>query len=184
MNEEIWKPVLSLGGRYEVSNLGRIRHSQRMKLRNFRIGKGYARFNVAIKDSLTTMMVHKLVAEAFLPSMPTDCDRLNHKDGNKLNNRADNLEWTDSLGNGTHAKVLGLYNYGDRNGRAKLTWDQVEWIKRNKTMTRNRMAKMLGVTWVTVNDVLTGASWIVPPPVQPMSAIEAQTFLPSSKNRA
>ena len=48
-----------------------------------------------LSDRMTTRRVHELVAEAFIPN-PDRKKYVIHKDGNKLNNEADNLEWSDT----------------------------------------------------------------------------------------
>ena len=103
MEEEIWKPVVGYEGLYEVSNLGRMKRLAReyVDVKNNRVGhlkekiipqhpqiKGYLTVFIMGKQYLA----HRLVAEAFIPN-PDNLPMVNHKDEDKTNNRADNLEW-------------------------------------------------------------------------------------------
>ena len=98
--EEIWKPVKGYEGRYEVSNLGRVKSLggtsmfgknllQRYEkiLKNTELKNGY--FVVSLKEK--KFYVHRLVAEAFL-SNKDGLPCINHKDENRKNNFVENLE--------------------------------------------------------------------------------------------
>jgi len=101
LEAEEWRPVASLGGRYAISNLGRLRREiaspGTFAYRVLRCGPdryGYLRSNIRIEGSnrYRIHFIHRLVAEAFVP--PVDGKpHVNHKDQNKRNNRATNLEW-------------------------------------------------------------------------------------------
>ncbi len=123
--EEIWKDIKGYEGLYQISNLGRIRTVFRYKhVYNYKVQGlvtipinqkilkiqkhcGYAGINLRKNGTDKLMLVHRLVAEAFIPDKSTfkstpDEDRssidlnllhINHKDENKLNNNVDNLEW-------------------------------------------------------------------------------------------
>lgn len=78
---------------YLVSSDGLVRHKSSRQVRACRLDKyGYKRFNVTIDGKSKTLMVHKMVAECFVPN-PYNKPTVNHKDGDKLNNNASNLEW-------------------------------------------------------------------------------------------
>lgn len=75
-----------------------------------RVGKqGYAYVNLYKDGKKTTKKIHKLVAEAFIKN-PNNYSQVNHIDGNKLNNRVNNLEWCSPSYNTFHAYSLGLIN--------------------------------------------------------------------------
>ena len=70
--------------------------------------KGYLRVRVTINGQKKQLKVHRVVAEAFVPN-PMNKPQVNHKDGNKHNNRADNLEWVTNQENADHAMANGLW---------------------------------------------------------------------------
>ena len=111
--EEIWKPVKGFEGYYEVSNLGRVRSIDRVVVDNVRNcerllkgkvllqrdnGNGYMGIMLCKDHKLYNKYVHRLVAEAFIPNKD-NLPQVNHKDEDKSNNRADNLEWCTSFYN-------------------------------------------------------------------------------------
>ena len=107
--EEIWKDIVGYENTYEVSNLGRVRSKARTIVygngkivhRKSRIKKptidrnSYPRVGLQVNGRLTMKMVHRLVAEAFIPN-PKNLPIVNHKDEDKMNPTAGNLEWCDN----------------------------------------------------------------------------------------
>lgn len=107
LNEK-WIPIEEYGP-YEVSNLGRVRNSITKHIRYQQKRKnGYIKINL-YKDGVEhTVDVHRLVAKAFIPN-PNNFPEVNHKHGNKADNRASELEWTTRLDNMQHAMSTGLF---------------------------------------------------------------------------
>lgn len=113
-NNEIWKPIEEFLGRYEISNLGRVRslednHGKPIeRIKTLSLNQtGYYEVQLSIKDKNYHRTIHRLVALAFIPN--PDCKpHINHKDGNKLNNSLDNLEWCTPRENIQHAYDTGL----------------------------------------------------------------------------
>lgn len=96
---EIWKEVANGNGKYEVSNLGNVRRKETLELINQKIGRsGYYQCKAGSKESFS----HRNVAKAFIPN-PNNLKQVNHINGNKLDNRADNLEWVSGKENMRHA---------------------------------------------------------------------------------
>ena len=107
-NQEIWKGIENYEGLYQVSNLGRIKSLKfgREKILKPRITWGYYAVilcNVSIKP----FTIHRLVAMSFIPN-PENKPQVNHKWGNKLDNRAIALEWATRSENMMHAFKIGL----------------------------------------------------------------------------
>lgn len=112
MNEEIWKDIEGYEGLYQVSNMGRVRSlDSKDRLGRFKKGKiknavnngtGYLVVNLK-KDAQQKMItVHRLVAEAFIEN-PESKRCINYIDGNKRNNKVENLEWCTHAENMYHA---------------------------------------------------------------------------------
>lgn len=103
-NDEIWKTIREFPS-YEVSNKGRIRNKKtRRILRPSDNGRGYLML-ILYKDKSVKQYpryIHRLVADAFLPKKEGS-SQINHIDGNKQNNVADNLEWCTPKENVIHA---------------------------------------------------------------------------------
>lgn len=122
---EIWLPVKGYEGYYEVSNLGRVRGLDRIILdkggrHQVKKGvvlkprpdrQGYITVALSIGRKYKTQLVHRLVAEAFIPN-PDNLPQINHKDECKSNNTVDNLEWCTARYN---------CNYGDRNRKVMIS---------------------------------------------------------------
>lgn len=117
MANEVWVPIKGYEGFYEVSNLGRVKTlARRMENRGvpeyITYGsqqRGY--HNAALRNEtgdVKVFRVHRLVAEHFISHQPTPNHQVNHIDGNKSNNRVENLEWVTPRENTHHAIRTGL----------------------------------------------------------------------------
>lgn len=95
---EEWKDIKGYEGHYQISNKGRVKslkhnHTKKGKiLIPFKSNNNYLSINLYKNNKLKTYLIHRLVAEAFLPN-PDNLPVVNHKDENKLNNNVENLEW-------------------------------------------------------------------------------------------
>lgn len=93
--QEIWKDVKGYEGHYQVSNKGNVKSIKNGTIMIPSITKfGYKRLSLCKNGIVKNKVIHRLVAEAFVEN-PNNYDIVNHKDENKLNNFANNLEWCD-----------------------------------------------------------------------------------------
>lgn len=106
--KETWKAIVRYEGIYEVSDEGNVRSLKFGKTKILNPRKttcGYLQVRLC-KDGIRKMMlVHRLVAEAFIPN-PLNLAQVNHKDENKQNNAASNLEWCSASYNNNYGTRL------------------------------------------------------------------------------
>jgi hypothetical protein len=112
--KEVWKDVVGFEGIYIVSNFGHVKSLHKRKVKNkskilskSSKNKGYVIHSLCSNGETKYMTLHRIVAIAFIPN-PENKPQINHIDGDKLNNRADNLEWCTSAENNKHAYKTGL----------------------------------------------------------------------------
>ncbi len=114
---EVWRDIEESNGKYQVSNLGRVRSFYRDETNGFIMKacpdkKGYLYIVLKIHGKAKRYAIHRLVATAFIPN-PDNLPQVNHKDEVKDNNRVDNLEWCTNHYNlcyGTHNERVARAN--------------------------------------------------------------------------
>lgn len=176
--QEIWKDIPEYEGLYQVSNLGRIKSLERkvnkqtsIRVVNERIlkllkGKKYMQVCLSKNCKTKTKLVHRLVAETFIPNY-NNYQEVNHIDANVQNNCVNNLEWCNRYQNMQHAKQKRLikhnkkekcfwYNkYGkehirskkiiqkDKNNNVIKIWDSLADVKRQLKIHQSNISKCL-----------------------------------------
>ena len=106
--QEIWKDIPNYEGKYQISNMGRVRNIQTNHIRKNNCSYGlYEKICLERNGKQELLSIHRLVGKAFIPN-PQNKKEINHIDGNKRNNRADNLEWATRKENAQHSIKIGL----------------------------------------------------------------------------
>lgn len=109
-----WKKIPGFGDKYSVSNDGSIKNDCTGKiLKNKVMHDGYLRVHLSNQNHAAYFMVHRLVAEAFIPN-PDNLPVVNHIDGNKSNPSVNNLEWVTFSDNSKHAYRTGLAHISEK----------------------------------------------------------------------
>lgn len=144
MKDEVWKDINGYEGLYQISNFGRVKrlarevlykdgrkYNYKEKIMNdFKTHKGYSIISFTINNNSKWYYIHRIVAEAFIPNLENK-PQVNHKDGNKLNNNVENLEWCTNSENITHAYKNNLMSNNKRvfqydlNGNYIKEWNSI-----------------------------------------------------------
>ena len=182
LNNEIWKSIPEYEGMYEVSNLGRVRSLDReefyynehgTKCVRFRTGmilnpdignNGYPRVRLRNKENTKKMLVHRLVAFAFIYNENVDTDIIiNHKDSNPSNNRVDNLEWCTQQYNIKYSYVCGnSSNVGSKHPQSTITEDiakEIYILGHSGKYTNIELAATFNVNKQMINNIKIGHTW-------------------------
>lgn len=120
---------------------------------------GYLLYHLRVKGSRSVFKAHRLVLSVF--DVPQDLD-VNHKDGDKQNNRLSNLEWLSRQDNIAHAKEAGLVAEGEQTGAAKLSLGQVREIRTRYEMggvTYAQLAAEFGVCFQNIGYIIQRKTW-------------------------
>lgn len=172
--KEEWRAIAGYEKFYEVSNFGNTKSLARIDLmknggRHRRSEKiiakeitihGYYRVMLWRENKSCHLSVARLVAEAFIAN-PENKATVNHRDGNKENNRVDNLEWNTSSENAIHRhRVLGKC-IGEKHPNSKLKREDIPVIRalREQGLSNREIGERYGVTFNAIWCVVNGHTW-------------------------
>lgn len=119
--KEIWRDIKGYEGLYQVSNMGNVKSlSRKVKCLNnkyrtingkvlkiMQMNNGYLFVGLWKNNKTERKLVHRIVAETFIPN-PENKPEVNHIDGDKHNNNVENLEWCTRSYNTLHSYTIGL----------------------------------------------------------------------------
>ena len=150
---------------YQISTFGRIKSLKKCHekiLKPFVDKDGYLSIALSKDGKVRKFKVHRLVAQAFIPN-PDGKPQINHRDGNKMNNHVDNLEWNTDRENNLHAIKTGLRPY-QRNDNRALTDEQVAWCRKvhipfDNEFGSTALAKKFGISQPAMNAILHGKTY-------------------------
>lgn len=154
------------GGKYEVQSDGRVfsyatNFSRPTVKRRELVGgvnsHGYRLMILTYNGVRHTTMIHKLVAKCFIPN-PNNLQIVNHKDGNKLNNSVENLEWTTPYENNIHARESGLCRKPE-----KINMEIANEIRRLYSTGKyfySELGEMFNIGKTQVGRIVRNKSWV------------------------
>lgn len=162
--KERWLPVPGYESDYIVSSFGNVAPiSGRRGSRPFKplsqslCGSGYLKVTLRKNGNGANVMIHRIVALAFVPN-PEHKPQINHKNGNKLDNRAENLEWVTRSENQLHAyRVLGRAR-SHKGHPVKISADDAREIFRSQLSTKE-LSDIYGISDTMVRNIKQGKSW-------------------------
>lgn len=153
---EEWRPAVGLKGYYEVSSLGNLRRIKPGKNARLYVNRkfsktpnGYLNAEVYLDSTRRTVHLHRLVALTFLGAAPEGKPQVNHKNGDKTDNRAENLEWVSQSENMKHARrelgwvgrpgvqVVQLDHCGNVMGRFDSVVEAAQSVNGNSSVRKN-----------------------------------------------
>lgn len=166
----IMRDMVGYEDRYSITEDGQVWSKLSKKFLSLhKTASGYLTFATKIggRDGVPKCFkVHRLVAEAYIPN-PENKPHINHKDGNKENNSASNLEWVTTSENMRHAYATGLNEArkGFDNPKSKLSKDDIAeirrtYIPRSRVYGARALSKKFGVSHTTIQNIVNGKIYI------------------------
>lgn len=156
----MWKQIKDYD--YEVSLNGEVRRiSNKQVKKPYLIHNGYWAVQLNINGKRKGYLIHRLIAENFLPN-PDNKPFVNHIDSDRTNNSLNNLEWCTHQENVIHSYKQGFSsNLGSKNGFSKLNEELVKEIRKRHSLgeTNKQIATDIGVSENCIQQVTKRINW-------------------------
>lgn len=120
--------------------------------------KGYLHITLSKNGKKKTFLVHRIVAQHFIPN-PDNLPQVNHINGDKQDNKVENLEWVTGRDNILKSFDLGLSNYkGEKCGRCKFSDVTIQQLKNDfkSGKTRKELSVIYGISYYHVVAIING----------------------------
>lgn len=173
-----WTPAHGWEDRYEVTSHGKVRSKSRVVQSSYgktrriqgrelrpQLIRGYPAICLCVDGKRKNLLVHRIVAETFILN-PERKPCVNHLDGDRQNNKVDNLEWCTHAENMRHAHETGLIppstiGPGEACPASKLNDISVAEIKKHlrNGVRQNKLAAQYGVAKGTIHYIAKGVTW-------------------------
>lgn len=172
---EVWRDIPGFEGHYQVSSVGRLRSLDRVVEQRTRTGRsgtrhvkgkimalatsdGYRVATLTLRGNPSRVLMHRAVAAAFIGPLDTN-QLVRHLDGDRSNNVVANLAYGTYADNAADTFRHGNFPVGARNGSAKLSAEDVLYIRENASTRIRTLARRFGVSKPTIVRAINGENW-------------------------
>lgn len=160
---EQWKDIPDYDKKYQASTLGRVKSSMPHNgtferiLRQTPTKKGYVSCGLYKNKKRGSFLIHRLIAITYIPN-PENLPEVNHKKGDKKDNRPCAIEWSTHDDNISHAVENSLIQKGEKCHRSKLTEKQVLEIRESSLMQKD-LAMIYKISTTSISGIKRRLYW-------------------------
>ena len=165
-SQEEWKDIIGYEGLYQVSNMGRVKRCNAIRLKAItqRKDNGYCVVTLHRNNKGTTRYIHRIILEAFVGPCPEGME-CRHLDGEQKHNVLSNLTWGTHYENAQDTTKHGNHFQpdcrGSKHGEAKLTEDDIPRIRHLLEMKviQKEIAEQFGVSQGLISRIKLRKNW-------------------------